>query len=93
VGVNQSTEVATRAAEVHPDIILLDVLMPNKDGWQVLTELKQAEATRNVPVVLCTLIGDVARGQSLGASDYLTKPILESDLMRAINRLKTPSGG
>jgi signal transduction histidine kinase len=92
VGVNQSSEAAARAAEVHPDIILLDVLMPNKDGWQVLTELKQMEATRDVPVVLCTLVGDVARGQSLGASDYLTKPILESDLMRALNRLKTPIG-
>ncbi len=93
VGVNQSNEAMARAAEVHPDIILLDVLMPNKDGWQVLAELKQSEATRDVPVVLCTLIGDVARGQSLGASDYLTKPILESDLMRAINRLKAQGNG
>jgi signal transduction histidine kinase/ActR/RegA family two-component response regulator len=88
-GVTRSTEVITRAAELRPLVILLDVLMPHKDGWQVLAELKRSDITRDIPVVMCTLVTDRERAMSMGAIDYLSKPILESDLLRVLNKIQT----
>jgi CheY-like chemotaxis protein len=65
----------------------IDVLMPNKDGWQVLADLKRSDLTRDIPVIMCTLVSDGARASELGAVDYLSKPILEADLLRALRRL------
>ncbi len=91
VGVSRSGEAITRAAELRPLVILLDVLMPNKDGWQVLTELKRSDLTRDIPVIMCTLVTEPDRAFELGAADYLTKPILEADLLRALGRLPAPA--
>ena len=87
VGVTKSTEAITRVAELRPVAVLLDVLMPNKDGWQVLADLKRSDLTRDIPVIMCTLVADAARATELGAVDYLSKPILEADLLRALRRL------
>jgi CheY-like chemotaxis protein len=62
-------------------------MMPGVDGWQVLTELKSNPETRDVPVMICSIIEEQERGFSLGAADYLVKPILEEDLVQALNRL------
>jgi len=59
-----------------PDIILLDILMPKMDGFTVLEELKKADETKDIPVILLTNLGqkdDVEKGLELGASDYLIK--------------------
>ena len=93
IGVSKSTEAITRAAELRPVAILLDVLMPNRDGWQVLADLKRSEITRDIAVIMCTLVSDPERAYALGAADYLTKPILEADLMRALNKLPGHSNG
>ncbi|MCC6191993.1 MAG: GAF domain-containing protein [Anaerolineales bacterium] len=90
VGVSKSTEAITRAAELRPVAVLLDVLMPNKDGWQVLADLKRSPVTSDIPVIMCTLVADQQRAQQMGAADYLTKPILEADLVRALTRLPPP---
>jgi signal transduction histidine kinase/CheY-like chemotaxis protein/transcriptional regulator with GAF, ATPase, and Fis domain len=88
VGVSRSAEVLPRALEHKPVAILLDVIMPNQNGWQVLADLKQNPVTRDIPVIMCTIATDQARALSLGAADYLVKPILESDLLQAFNRLQ-----
>jgi PAS domain S-box-containing protein len=87
VGVHKSEEAVSRVIELQPAAILLDVIMPNKDGWQVLAELKREPATRDIPVIMCTIAMDQERARTLGAADYLTKPILESELTRALNRV------
>jgi CheY-like chemotaxis protein len=91
VGVSKSTDAVSRAAELQPAAILLDVMMPNRDGWQVLAELKRSSLTRNIPVVMCTLVSEPGRAAEMGASAYLTKPILETDLLLALTRLKAPA--
>jgi signal transduction histidine kinase/DNA-binding response OmpR family regulator len=78
------------AREVRPYAILLDVNMPSPDGWQVLAQLKSDPITRPIPVILCTITEDRGRGLSLGAADYLIKPILESDLIAALQKLERP---
>jgi CheY-like chemotaxis protein len=61
--------------------------MPNKDGWQVLRELKECPETQHIPIIICSIISDEGRGFSLGAADYLVKPIMEEDLLTALSRL------
>ncbi len=64
------------AEKKKPDIILLDILMPKMDGFAVLEELKKKSATKDIPVILLTNLGqkdDVERGLEMGAVDYLIK--------------------
>jgi GAF domain-containing protein/CheY-like chemotaxis protein len=88
VGVSKALEVIPAAVEYRPVAILLDVLMPNQDGWSVLEDLKREEATRSIPVIMCTIATDRARAFEMGAAEYLIKPILEADLLRAFEKLR-----
>ncbi len=66
------------AAAQPPDLILLDVMMPGMDGYDVCRQLKENEATRHIPIIFVTARGDVADealGFELGAADYITKPV------------------
>ena len=75
-----------------PDLILLDVMMPHKDGLQVIEELKDIEHTKNVPVILLTARGqteDKVRGLDTGADDYITKPF---DLREVTARVEAVLG-
>jgi putative two-component system response regulator len=68
-----------------PDLILLDIMMPDMDGYEVCRKLKAAASTRHIPVIFLTAMADAedeARGLSLGAVDYITKPI-NPELVRA----------
>lgn len=71
-------EALSRAAELPgPDLILLDILMPDLDGYEVIELLKQSETTKSIPVIFVTGLGntsDEARGLDLGAVDYISKP-------------------
>jgi PAS domain S-box-containing protein len=72
---------------LKPYAITLDIMMPNKDGWSVLTDLKSDPLTRDYPVIICSIMEQADKGFSLGAADYLVKPILEEDLVCALDRL------
>ena len=74
------------AARLHPDAITLDVMMPGIDGWAVLSALKTDAALADIPVVLVTMTDDRKLGYSLGASDYLTKPINPTRLTAALRK-------
>jgi len=73
--------------KIKPFAITLDIMMPSKDGWAVLTDLKSDPATRDFPVIICSILEQADKGFSLGAADYLVKPILEEDLVHALDRL------
>jgi len=65
------------AKEKHPDVILLDWLMPEMSGLQVLTELKNDDASEHIPVFMLTakgMLNDVTQAFEMGANDYITKP-------------------
>jgi signal transduction histidine kinase/DNA-binding response OmpR family regulator len=76
-----------RARQLKPFAITLDVMMPGRDGWTILTELKNDPETRDIPVIVCSILEEDEKGFSLGASDYLVKPILEEELLKALGRL------
>jgi signal transduction histidine kinase len=63
------------ARERRPDLITLDIVMPGMDGWEVLQEIRGDPALKRTPVVVVTIVDDRSRGLSLGASEYLVKPI------------------
>jgi signal transduction histidine kinase/ActR/RegA family two-component response regulator len=89
VGLNQGEQAVRWALELSPQAIILDVLLPDKTGWVVLEELKSSREAYQIPVIICTILDDgEARGLSLGAADYLVKPILEEDLLQALHRLE-----
>jgi CheY-like chemotaxis protein len=74
------------AVEEKPDAILLDVLMPNVDGWQVLRTLKENPETRDIPVVIVSVVENRAFGVSLGAFDHLVKPVDRTALLLTLSR-------
>ncbi len=82
-------ERALRIAEhAAPDLILLDVIMPGMDGFEVCRELKARPATRDIPVVFMTALADTVdkvRGFELGALDYLTKPVQYEEILARVN--------
>jgi len=64
------------AKEKNPDLILLDIILPKKDGYDVIKEVKNQEATKNIPIILLTNLGgvhDVEKALELGATTYLVK--------------------
>ena len=63
------------ARELRPRLITLDVMMPSMDGWSVLTALKADPVTRDIPVVMLSMVDDKPLGFALGAADYLNKPV------------------
>ena len=70
--------------ELSPFAVLLDVNLPDIDGWQVLENLKTSRETAHVPVIICSIVDEEAKGLSLGAAAYLKKPILEDELLQAM---------
>jgi CheY-like chemotaxis protein len=87
VGLTESVQIVERVKELKPFAITLDVMMPEKDGWQIIQDLKSNPDTRHIPVIMCSIVADKDRGISLGASGYLVKPILEDDLVAALEQL------
>lgn len=75
-----------KAEAIMPSIITLDIMMPNKDGWQVLRELKQNTKTRSIPVVIHSIIENRPLAFSLGAVGVLTKPTDANELINILRR-------
>jgi CheY-like chemotaxis protein/anti-sigma regulatory factor (Ser/Thr protein kinase) len=69
---------------VRPDAVLLDIRLPGMDGWKVLEELKADPATRDIPVVVVSIVDERARGVALGAAAYLVKPVSRDGLVSAL---------
>lgn len=85
-------EAIERANENHPDLILLDIIMPGMDGYDTLIALKELETTKDIPVIFITGLGgseDELKGLDLGAEDYITKPFSDAIVkVRVRNQIK-----
>ena len=78
-----------KARDLRPFAITLDILMPHKDGWGALNELKADPATRDIPIIVLSIIENKQLGYSLGAFDYLLKPIDKDAILGALQRVRT----
>ena len=73
--------------EVKPKLILLDVLMPGRDGWSLLKECKTDQELKDIPVIMISQLNQSNLASSLGANDYLTKPIDRSHFINTLKRI------
>ncbi|MFN8598355.1 MAG: GAF domain-containing protein, partial [Anaerolineae bacterium] len=84
---NRAKDAIERARERRPDLITLDIYLPDADGFEVLQHLKTDRATADIPVVIVSVMPDQREGLRLGAVDYLTKPIDTTRLVSSVNRV------
>ena len=78
------------ARTLLPAAITLDVMMPDMDGWSVLSALKSDAGLRDIPVIMLTMVDDPVRGFTLGASDYATKPVNRRQLSKILQKYTCP---
>jgi signal transduction histidine kinase/DNA-binding response OmpR family regulator len=81
-----------KVKEKQPDLIILDLVLPDADGLQVLRALKEDETTADIPVIVLTIVPDDGTAWNLGAVDYLTKPVASEDLLRSVEKALTWQG-
>jgi CheY-like chemotaxis protein len=74
------------ARKLLPDVIILDVMMPKMDGWEVLSHLRADPDLADIPVIILSIIEDKSMGYSLGATDYLIKPITREQLSAVLQK-------
>ena len=83
VGAQTAQQAHAYLAESRPDLLLLDVMLPDTDGWQMLQELKKDGRTAAIPIVICSVLSHPGLALALGASSVLKKPIHPEELVRA----------
>jgi signal transduction histidine kinase/CheY-like chemotaxis protein len=76
-----------RALELRPDLITLDIMLPDQNGWEILRVLKSNARTKHIPVLVISVVEDGERALRLGATEYLVKPIRRSDIQALLDRL------
>jgi CheY-like chemotaxis protein len=74
------------AGKLQPSLIILDVMMHNVDGWQVLSELRHDPATSHIPVVVCTILPLEEMALALGANAFLQKPVSQQQFLQVLDR-------
>lgn len=74
-----------------PQIIVLDLMMPDRDGWELLAALKEDDATRDIPVIICSVLEQEALARSLHVQGYIKKPVTQSALLNALQTLDLES--
>lgn len=88
VGAMSGEEGLQKARELRPFAITLDILMPNKDGWQVLHDLKVDATTRDIPVIMLSIVDQKDLGYRLDVFDYLLKPFSREEVLAVLTRIK-----
>ncbi|MBI2941460.1 MAG: response regulator [Chloroflexi bacterium] len=88
VGTSDVDRALALARERGPEAILLDVIIPGRDGWDLLLALKAIPATRDIPVIVCSVLDEPEVAFSLGAAGYLQKPVDERQLIAALSALR-----
>jgi CheY-like chemotaxis protein len=87
VAIDDSPDAAERVATLAPDVIVLDVMMRNVDGWELLQRLKADPRLQQVPVVMCSVLNEPDLATCLGAEAYLRKPIRPVQFLECLERL------
>lgn len=86
-------EAIAKATEIRPFALTLDILLPKKDGWQVLREMKMKPNLQSIPVIIVSVTEERQLAFGLGAVDHLVKPIDKETLLSSLQSLKLPSRG
>ncbi|MBX2999121.1 MAG: response regulator [Caldilineaceae bacterium] len=76
---------------LHPNIIILDVMLPSSDGWELLSLLRQHPLSRTLPIIVCSVIQEEELALALGATGYLAKPVRRGELIAALDTAIRPA--
>lgn len=86
---NNGQEAVDVASAEHPDLVILDIMMPRLDGYQACEQLKSADSTKEIPVIFLSAKaqqGDIEKGRSFGVAAYLTKPFDPTELLEVVEQ-------
>ena len=86
---SSGVEAIEKAKLWKPDVITLDILLPMKDGWQVMRELKEHPICKNIPIIIISMIDERKLGFGLGAAEYFVKPIKKEVLLDSVRSIAT----
>lgn len=87
VGTTDPAEGTRLAGDLRPQAMILDILMPGTDGWELLTAIKKDPATAELPVIVCSVFNDPHLARALGAAAFVAKPFSRADLLQVLRSL------
>ncbi|MDI7277082.1 MAG: response regulator [Anaerolineae bacterium] len=90
VGTSDPEQALALAAEAHPRIVVLDVMLPRTDGWELLGRLREHPQIRGVPIIVCTILPQEELALDLGAASFLRKPVSRKAFLAALDRQLAP---
>jgi CheY-like chemotaxis protein len=76
-----------QAHELQPSLIILDVMMPGRDGWELLQRLRAQPSTADIPIIICTVFQDSQLAYSLGATAFVSKPVNRETMLATLGDL------
>ena len=86
MGATEGASATRLAKQIGPQLIILDVMIPTVDGWEILQALKRMDETQGIPVIVCSVLNQVEMALAMGASDYILKPVSQVTLLRVLRR-------
>jgi CheY-like chemotaxis protein len=87
IGVRDPQEALALAEEIEPRVIVLDLMLPGIDGWEILGRLREHPRTRDIPIVVCSILPQEQLALTLGAAAFLRKPVTRVALLAALEQL------
>ncbi len=90
VTANDGVEALEQVKAEEPDLVILDIRMPRKDGWQVIKEMQGKPATQNIPIIVLSQLAedrDIFKGWASGVNAYLTKPFNPQEILAFVKRI------
>src|SRR5258708_932312 len=87
IAAQEDQDILMRAQELNPGAIILDIMMPQKDGWELLQRLRTQPATAHIPIIICSVFNDPQLAYSLGASAFLPKPANRETILSVLKKL------
>ena len=87
VSASGGQDIVDQAQELNPALIILDVMMPERDGWELLQRLRVRPATAQIPILVCTVFNDAQLAYSLGATGFISKPANREQILEALEQI------
>jgi CheY-like chemotaxis protein len=84
VGIQANQDSIKQIQDLNPSVIILDIMMPENDGWELLQRLRTQTTTASIPIIVCTVFDDPQLAYSLGASSFLPKPTSREKILEAL---------
>jgi len=90
--IGDSTRAFAEILELQPDVVILDIMMRDVDGWQILQAVRTDPRTRAIPVIICSVLNSHQLASTIGADHYLRKPVSQAELVLALAHVRQVSG-